>query len=178
MFRHQWHHAHPQVESSAPLSWPLLANPIRYVWDGATARQVVLVGNPLVWWGFLAALPLLVYRVVRHRVWPEVVVLGGYVLLYGPWLVIPRTRFLFYMLPVVPFMGPGAGGGASVAARPELTEARGGRGCGRGAGGGGVRAVWLYLPGRSAGCGCSRSSPRSDVGTAVKIRAPAWAPRS
>jgi dolichyl-phosphate-mannose-protein mannosyltransferase len=64
----------------------------------------VLVGNPLVWWGFLGALPLLVYRVVRHRVWPEAVILGGYVLLYRPWLVIPRTRFLFYMLPVVPFM--------------------------------------------------------------------------
>jgi dolichyl-phosphate-mannose--protein O-mannosyl transferase len=29
------------------------------------------------------------------------------VLLYGPWLVIPRTRFLFHMLPVVPFMALG-----------------------------------------------------------------------
>lgn len=47
------------------------------MWDEATVRQVVLVGNPLVWWGFLAGLPVLVYRVVRHRTWPEVVVLAA-----------------------------------------------------------------------------------------------------
>jgi dolichyl-phosphate-mannose--protein O-mannosyl transferase len=76
MFRHQWRHALPQVESSAPLSWPLLVHPIRHVWDGATAWQVVLVGNPPVWWGLLAGLPVLVYRVARQRPWPEVV-LGG-----------------------------------------------------------------------------------------------------
>jgi hypothetical protein len=45
---------------------------------------VVLVGNPLLWWGFLAALPLLVYRVARYRRWQELVVVGGYLLLYGP----------------------------------------------------------------------------------------------
>ena len=73
-------------------SWPLLAHPIRYIWDSAATREVVLVGNPLLWWGFLAALPLLVYRVARYRRWQALVVLGGYLLLYGPWLVIPRTK--------------------------------------------------------------------------------------
>jgi dolichyl-phosphate-mannose--protein O-mannosyl transferase len=107
MFHHQWIHSHAQATASAPISWPLLAHPIRYIWDGAATREVVLVGNPLLWWGFLAALPLLVYRVARYRRWQELVVLGGYLLLYGPWLVIPRTKFLFYMLPAVPFMALG-----------------------------------------------------------------------
>jgi dolichyl-phosphate-mannose-protein mannosyltransferase len=116
------------------------------VWDGATARQVVLVGNPLVWWGFLAGLPVLVYRMVRHRTWPEVVVLGGSVLLYGPWVVIPRTRFLLYMLPVVPFMAPGLV--AVLRSLPDPSSRRLGAGVGVAA----VLAavayppVWLYLP--------------------------------
>jgi dolichyl-phosphate-mannose-protein mannosyltransferase len=67
MFHHQWIHSHAQATASAPISWPLLAHPIRYIWDGAATREVVLVGNPLLWWGFLAALPLLVYRVARYR---------------------------------------------------------------------------------------------------------------
>src|SRR4029453_4695552 len=96
-----------RAQASAPISWPLLARPIRYIGDGAGTREVVLVGNPLLWWGFLAALPLLVYRVARYRRWQELVVLGGYLLLYGPWLVIPRTTFLFCMLPAVPFMALG-----------------------------------------------------------------------
>jgi dolichyl-phosphate-mannose--protein O-mannosyl transferase len=51
MLDHQWHHVRPDAGSSAPISWPLLAEPIRYVWDDTAARQVVLVGNPLLWWG-------------------------------------------------------------------------------------------------------------------------------
>jgi dolichyl-phosphate-mannose--protein O-mannosyl transferase len=62
MFHHQWIHSRVQVQASAPISWPLLAHPIRYLWDSAATREVVLVGNPLLWWGFLAALPLLVSR--------------------------------------------------------------------------------------------------------------------
>jgi dolichyl-phosphate-mannose-protein mannosyltransferase len=145
MFHYQWHYAHMQVESSAPISWPLLAHPIRYVWDSAAGRQIVLVGNPLLWWGFLAALPLLLYRVVRHRSWQEIVALGGYVLLYGPWLVVPRTRYLFYMLPVVPFMALGL-----VAVLRSL-PAPSSRGLGAGIGvaaavvAAAYAPVWLYL---------------------------------
>jgi hypothetical protein len=136
----------------------------RSVWDGATARQVVLVGNPLVWWGFLAGLPVCVYRVVRHRAWPEVVVLGGSVLLYGPWLVIPRTPFLFYMVPVVPFMALGLvavlrslpdqahGGSGRVWAWPRCWRRWRTRQCG---------SICRCRP---AGCGSSRSSPPSRRG--------------
>jgi dolichyl-phosphate-mannose-protein mannosyltransferase len=145
MLHHQWIHSHVQVENSAPISWPLLAHPIRYAWDQAATREVVLVGNPLLWWGFLAALPLLVYRVARYRSWQEMVVLGGYVLLYGPWLVIPRTQFLFYMVPAVPFMALGL-----VAVLRSLPSP-GARRLGVGTGVAAVLAaaayapVWLYL---------------------------------
>jgi dolichyl-phosphate-mannose-protein mannosyltransferase len=146
MFHQQWHHAHVQVENSAPISWPLLAHPIRYAWDQAAARALVLVGNPLLWWGFLAALPVLVCRVVRHRAWEELMVLGGYLLLYGPWLLIPRTQFLFYMVPAVPFMALGL-----VAVLRSL-PAPSARGVGLGVSlaavvvGVAFAPVWLYLP--------------------------------
>lgn len=145
MFHHQWRHSHVQVETSTPISWPLLAHPTRYVGDSAATREVVLVGNPLLWWGFLAALPLLLYRVARYRSWQEIVVLGGYVLLYGPWLVIPRPQFLFYMVPAGPFMALGLT--AVLRSLPTAHASRLGWGVGIAAVIVGVAyaPVWLYL---------------------------------
>lgn len=150
MFHHHWSYAHLQVQSSAPISWPLLAHPILYVRDSAATREVVLVGNPLLWWGFLAALPLLAYRVVRHRGWQELVVVGGYLLLYGPWLVIPRTQFLFYMLPAVPFMALGVV--AALRSLPAPAARRLGLGVAIAAVvvGAAYAPVWLYLPAPAA----------------------------
>jgi dolichyl-phosphate-mannose-protein mannosyltransferase len=107
MLHAQWHHHRAQPENSPPLSWPLLLHPLRYLRDAAGGRELVLVGNPVLWWGFLATLPVLLVRVARGRRWSEVVAAGGFVLLYRPWLAIPRTQFLFYMLPAVPFMALG-----------------------------------------------------------------------
>jgi dolichyl-phosphate-mannose--protein O-mannosyl transferase len=143
-FVQQWPHSHVQTETSVPISWPLLARPIRYVRDSAP-RELVLVGNPLLWWGFLAALPFLVYRVARRRGWQEVVVLSGYVLLYGPWLVVPRTQFLFYMVPVVPFMALGLV--AVLRSLPTPSAHRLGLGVGVAAAAvaAAYAPVWLYL---------------------------------
>jgi dolichyl-phosphate-mannose-protein mannosyltransferase len=129
MLRFQWHHLRPHPEASLPITWPLLAHPVRYLSEEALSRQLLLVGNPVLWWGFLAALPFLVYRVARRRTWQEVVVLAGYGLLYGPWLVVPRTRFLFFMLPAVPFTALGLV--AVLRSAPAAVA------CG---------PVWLYLP--------------------------------
>ncbi len=46
---------------------------------------------------------MLVAKAARRR-WKEILILGGYVAMFVPWLFLGRTQFLYYMLPAVPFM--------------------------------------------------------------------------
>jgi dolichyl-phosphate-mannose-protein mannosyltransferase len=108
MLLHQLHHGTTQPENSSPLSWPFLTHPIRYYPPpgprvDAGSGEIWLIGNPVVWWGFLVALPVLAAKAVRRR-WREIVILGAYLALFVPWMFLGRTQFLFYMLPAVPFM--------------------------------------------------------------------------
>jgi dolichyl-phosphate-mannose--protein O-mannosyl transferase len=108
MLAHQLHHGTAQPENSAALSWPFLAHPIRYYPPpspsvGARPPEIWLVGNPVLWWGFLAAMPVLLVKAARRR-WKEIVIVGSYLALFVPWIFLGRTQFLFYMLPAVPFM--------------------------------------------------------------------------
>jgi dolichyl-phosphate-mannose-protein mannosyltransferase len=99
-------HAKLQPENSLPHTWPLLLHPIQYFRDtsGESVRAIFALGNPAVWWGFLALLPVALINVVRRPTWQDAVIFGGYLALYLPWLIVSRSQFLFYMLPAVPFM--------------------------------------------------------------------------
>jgi dolichyl-phosphate-mannose-protein mannosyltransferase len=78
--------------------------------EGGTYREILALGNPLVWWPGLVALGgLLVtwwrsgWRVLR----PEPVVLGAAAATYLPWLILSGDRsqtFIWYFLPTVPFL--------------------------------------------------------------------------
>jgi dolichyl-phosphate-mannose--protein O-mannosyl transferase len=107
MLQHQLHHGTVQPENSSPLSWPFLTHPIRYYPPPGprvgTGGEIWLIGNPVLWWGFLAATPLLAVKATRGR-WKEIVILGTYLALFAPWIFLARTQFLFYMLPAVPYM--------------------------------------------------------------------------
>ncbi len=106
MFQYQRYHLRVQPENSAPWTWPLLLHPIQYFADvhGADASRIVALGNPVLWWGFLASLPLAAFTVLRRPSWREALIFGGYGAMFLPWLIVPRTQFLFYLLPAVPFM--------------------------------------------------------------------------
>jgi dolichyl-phosphate-mannose-protein mannosyltransferase len=108
MLEHQLHHGTVQPENSSPLSWLFLTHPIRYYPPpgpgvGAADREIWLIGNPVLWWGFLAAMPVLLAKAARRR-WKEILIVGSYLALFVPWIFLGRTEFLFYMLPAVPFM--------------------------------------------------------------------------
>jgi dolichyl-phosphate-mannose--protein O-mannosyl transferase len=129
MLMHQLHHVSAQPENSSALSWPFLAHPIQYYPAPsppfppplAPGRQIWLVGNPVLWWGFLAAFPVLVAKAARRR-WKEIVILGSYLALFLPWVFLGRTQFLSYMLPAVPFMCLGVVAG--LRALPRGTQRR------------------------------------------------------
>ncbi len=106
MLEYQQRHLHIQPENSQPWTWPLLLHPIRYfrATTTGTVYAIVALGNPAIWWGFLALLPVGLFTVARRPTWRDALIFGGYVAMFLPWLVVPRSQFLFYMLPAVPFM--------------------------------------------------------------------------
>ncbi|MDX1658501.1 MAG: phospholipid carrier-dependent glycosyltransferase [Nitriliruptorales bacterium] len=116
-------------------TWPVLARPVVYYWEKCTeerasqipqtdeetgevtipepcivdrgeAGEILAVGNPALWWTFLAALPLLAAGAVRRDGRAAVIALfwGAQ---YLPWLVISRPLFLFYMTPNIVFLALG-----------------------------------------------------------------------
>jgi dolichyl-phosphate-mannose-protein mannosyltransferase len=97
---------------SPPWSWVLLKRPVSYFFetDGAgDYLEVVAVGSPLVWWASLGALAYTAARWLPRRdpEGPEGIILAGFAFGYLPWFVLSGDRsavFLFYLLPVVPFM--------------------------------------------------------------------------
>jgi len=106
MLHYQQHHLRIQPENSQPWTWPLLLHPIQYYRQdsGSVANAIVALGNPALWWGFLALLPVGLFTVARRPTWRDALVFGGYLAMFLPWLIVPRSQFLFYMLPAVPFM--------------------------------------------------------------------------
>ncbi|WP_370652919.1 dolichyl-phosphate-mannose--protein mannosyltransferase [Frankia sp. CIT1] len=107
--------SHPYA--SKPLSWLLLGRPVAYYYSapkvsesGCTAqagcsREILAIGNPAIWWfGTLALVGVLALWASR-RDWRAALVLVGFGTSFLPWLAFPgRTMFLFYALPLLPFL--------------------------------------------------------------------------
>lgn len=104
----QYHLVHTKIqpENSLPLTWPALVHPIQYFRESTAGvtREIFALGNPAVWWTFLALLPVALFAVARRPTWQDAVAFGGYAAMYLPWLAIRRSQFIFYMLPAVPLM--------------------------------------------------------------------------
>lgn len=98
---------------SPPWSWILLKRPVAYYVAPDAPEgfigSIAALGSPLVWWSFLPALVFTAGAWLRHRDFlrPEGLILAGVTFTYAPWLVLSNDRsavFIFYLLPVVPFM--------------------------------------------------------------------------
>lgn len=105
----------PHVYASPPWSWPLMKRPPIYwleVLDGRY-REIIAIGNPLVWLGGLASLVVVAIRWLRrHRDRGEAVIVLGFAAAWLPWLLIGPTRetvFSFYLVLGVPFLCIGIG---------------------------------------------------------------------
>ena len=116
---------HKHLESSHgyqsnPLTWIALKRPVSYYIEYGPKGEygeVMATGSPFVWWASVLALVYVAFRWVTGRIrrvgqargaWrAEGVILAGFVFTYGPWLIAASDRsavFIFYLLPVVPFM--------------------------------------------------------------------------
>lgn len=106
---------HPYA--SKPFSWLVLGRPVSYYYtsskfgqNGCSAaagcsREVLALGNPAIWWVGTAALVGALGLWAARRDWRAALALVGFLTGFLPWLLFPsRTMFIFYALPLLPFM--------------------------------------------------------------------------
>lgn len=101
---------------SWPWSWPLLLRPVAFFYESPKGTcgsdhcswSVLGTGTPVIWFGAIVALIAMIAWYVATRDWRAGAVLLAYVTGWLPWFYFAfadhRTMFLFYALPMVPFM--------------------------------------------------------------------------
>ncbi|WP_218061843.1 dolichyl-phosphate-mannose--protein mannosyltransferase [Planobispora rosea] len=107
----------PHSYQSEPWQWPLLLRPVAFHYESVKpgcgdangcSEAVLGVGTPVIWYGALAALIAMVAWYVATRDWRAGAVLLAYAVGWLPWfywaIAQDRTMFLFYAVPLVPFM--------------------------------------------------------------------------
>ena len=102
-------------------SWILLRRPVNlYVLDvGDQVRQILTIGNPVLFWGSVWAIPYAAWSWWRRRDWTAGFVTMAFLGLWLPWFAVSRPQFFFYALPLTPFMVL-----ASVITLRDLSEAK------------------------------------------------------
>nr|WP_308121042.1 phospholipid carrier-dependent glycosyltransferase [Actinoplanes bogorensis] len=105
--------SHPY--QSWPWQWLLLGRPVAFDWGtpsgcGAPscAKEILLLGTPILWWSFLPALAGLVFFGLARRDWRAWAIFVPVVAGLLPWFYYAvkdsRTMFVFYVMPALPFL--------------------------------------------------------------------------
>ncbi len=94
---------------SAPYEWLINVRPVWYFFHQAGPDSLVaLVGflNPIILLGFLATLPVVVWRFVARRDYRDLTPLAWFAITYLPLFYVLRDRqgFIYYMAPSIPAM--------------------------------------------------------------------------
>ena len=92
--------------ASPPRTWPFDAYPIWYKWgvDQTGTVGLLAIGNFLLWWAGIAAWVVLGMLATLRRDWRLGIVPAIVGALYLPWLLTTRQTYIYYMVPVVPFL--------------------------------------------------------------------------
>ncbi|HET8647644.1 MAG TPA: phospholipid carrier-dependent glycosyltransferase [Vicinamibacteria bacterium] len=91
---------------SAWYTWPWLYRPTWYHFSQQNGwiRGIVAIGNPALWW---ASVPITLWALVtglRERDWRPLLAAGGFLLLYLPWGISPRTlNYSHYLFEAIPY---------------------------------------------------------------------------
>jgi len=103
-------HADKPSALTSPWTLPMTEQPLAYVLErtGAGVREILLFGNPLLWWGGFAAIAYAAVRWARgERRLPAAFLVIAFAASYAGWLSITLTGrpvHLFYAVPVAPFL--------------------------------------------------------------------------
>jgi dolichyl-phosphate-mannose-protein mannosyltransferase len=117
----QAYHFHVTLDSpheymSHPAGWLLLSRPVSFFYespkqgqDGCTvatcAREILALGNPIIWWSSIIAILVMVWLLVSRLDWRAGAALVGIAAGLLPWFHYSnRTIFSFYSVAFVPFL--------------------------------------------------------------------------
>lgn len=92
--------------ASRPITWPFDVHPIWYKW-ALTERGLtglLAIGNPVLWWSGAVAWVVLAVQAVVRRSWRLGLAPALAGVLYLPWLATTRQTYIYYMVPVIPFI--------------------------------------------------------------------------
>ena len=87
-------------------TWIPMLRPVSYfVQDlGPDIRQILAIGNPVLFWGTMWTIPYCAWAWWRKRDWTAGLIVVAFAGLYLPWFLVARPQFFFYALPLTPFM--------------------------------------------------------------------------
>jgi len=90
--------------------WPTIVKPIwfymnEYLPEGQMG-SIASFGNPAVWWVGLIGILALIVKVVRQRArcWQDWFILVGFAAEFLPWVLVPRSTFIYHYFASVPFI--------------------------------------------------------------------------
>jgi dolichyl-phosphate-mannose-protein mannosyltransferase len=91
---------------SRPWTWLWMKRPLPLTWQdyGPGIRDLLAIGNPVVFWGSFWSLPYLAFAWWRKRDWVPGFILMAVLLQYLPWVLASRPQFFFYVAPFTPFL--------------------------------------------------------------------------
>lgn len=94
--------------------WPLIIKPMVYyqVSRGMSQESVILMGNPVLWWGGIAAFFFCLYQVIDQRDCKGAVLITAFSAPLIPWMLVPRSSFLYHYFPCLPILALMMGYGA------------------------------------------------------------------
>ena len=90
--------------------WPLIVKPIWYYsgtefMESGIVSSISCMGNPAVWWCGAAAMLFVLIRLVRMRGERNYLYVAiGFAAQYVPWMLVPRSMFIYHYFASVPFI--------------------------------------------------------------------------
>jgi dolichyl-phosphate-mannose--protein O-mannosyl transferase len=91
---------------SAAWQWITVARPVAYFYsdEAGVRREILAIGNPVVFWSSIVAIPAMALAWRRTRDWIAGFVLVAIAVQYLPWFFVSRPKFFFYIAPIAPFL--------------------------------------------------------------------------
>ena len=91
--------------------WPVIWKPMAFYFDyrlpAGWSSSISTFGNPAVWWAGLAAIAWTVWRMLRGDAKRDpriLLVVIGFAAQYLPWVIVPRTTYIYHYFASVPFI--------------------------------------------------------------------------
>ena len=121
-----WHVQGSSTMASRPLTWIFDATPIWYRWAEGPhgVLGMIAIGNPLLWWGSIAAVIGLLWTAWRRRDGRLAAAPLLVCILYLPWLATSRETYIYYLTPAIPFLAVAVATGLARLAGPVAPPAR------------------------------------------------------